>query len=97
MDAFEDAIRLPIGTWVRGFINFLKDYLGGLFDAVATVFTAVYDVAAWVFTTPPFWAIILVFAAVARLVQHGNRQRVVTGIDLVFVQSAHLNLLQNVA
>ena len=69
MDAFEDAIRLPIGTWVRGFINFLKDYLGGLFDAVATVFTAVYDVAAWVFTTPPFWAIILVFAAVAWLVK----------------------------
>ena len=69
MDAFEDAIRLPIGTWVRGFIDFLKDYLGGLFDAVATVFTAVYDVAAWVLTTPPFWAIILVFAAVAWLVK----------------------------
>lgn len=69
MEQFEQLIRIPLGQWVRSLIDFLEDYLGGLFDAIATVFTSIYDVAAWVFTTPPFWAIIVVFAAGAWLVK----------------------------
>ena len=69
MDEFEELIRIPLGQWVRGVIDVLKDYLGGLFDAIAAVFTSIYDVAAWVFTTPPFWAVIVVFAVAAWLVK----------------------------
>lgn len=65
MDRFEDLIRIPLGQWVRGVIDFLKEYLGGFFDAVAMVFTSIYDVAAWLFTAPPFWIVIAVFAALA--------------------------------
>lgn len=69
MEQFEELIRIPLGQWVRSVIDFLKEYLGGLFDAIAAVFSSIYDVAAWVFTTPPFWAIILVFAVAAWLVK----------------------------
>ena len=33
-------------------------------------------------------------AAVAGLVQHGDGQRVIAGVDLVFVQFAHVQILQ---
>ncbi|CAN7152214.1 proline/glycine betaine ABC transporter permease [Microbacterium sp. LjRoot45] len=69
MDHFESFIRIPLGQAVRDIIDFLKEYLGGFFDAIATVFSAIYDVASWVFTTPPFWAVIVVFAAAAWLVK----------------------------
>jgi len=84
MEQLEEAIRIPIGQWVRSFIDFLKDYLGGLFDVIATVFTGIYDVAAWVFTTPPFWAVIIVLAAVAWLVK-GWKLAVGTVIGLVLI------------
>lgn len=84
MEQFEDAIRIPIGQWVRSFIDFLKEYLGGFFDVVAAIFTAVYDVSAWVFTTPPFWAIIIAFAAIAWLVK-GWRLALGTVIGLLLI------------
>jgi len=84
MEQFEDIIRIPVGQWVRGLIDVLKEYLGGLFDVIAAVFTGIYDVAAWVFTTPPFWAIIVVLAAVAWLVK-GWKLAVGTVIGLLLI------------
>ncbi len=62
-----DGARIPLGSLVKEFINFLQDHLGWLFDAIATLFTAIYDVATWVFTAPPGWAVIIVLAGIAFL------------------------------
>lgn len=60
-----DEFRIPLGEWVEGLVDFLGDALGGLFDAIATVLGVVYESLEWLLRTPPFWAIILVFAALA--------------------------------
>lgn len=60
-----DGFRLPLGAWVKAFIGWVTDTLGGFFDLIATVFTGFYDGVAWVLTTPPFWAIILVVVALS--------------------------------
>jgi ABC-type proline/glycine betaine transport system permease subunit len=84
MEQFEEAIRVPVGTWVRDVIDLVKEYLGGLFDVIATVFSGIYDGAAWVFTTPPFWVVIVVIAAIAWFVT-GWKLAVGTVIGLVLI------------
>ena len=54
--------RIPLGTWVEDIIDFVTDTLGFLFDFVATVVSGLYDVVDAVFSTPPFWAVIVVLA-----------------------------------
>ena len=54
--------RIPLGTWVEDIIDFITDTLGFLFDFVATVVSGLYDVVDAVFSTPPFWAVIVVLA-----------------------------------
>jgi ABC-type proline/glycine betaine transport system permease subunit len=57
--------RIPLGTWVEDIIEFVTDTFGFLFDFVATVVSGAYDVVDAVFATPPFWAVIIVLAALA--------------------------------
>lgn len=76
--------RIPVGEWVRSFIDFLKDYIGGFFDFLATVFGGIYDAASWVFTTPPAWAIIIVLAALAWWVK-GWKLALGTTLGLVMI------------
>lgn len=65
IDWFTDGARIPLGNWAKELINFLQDYLGWLFDFIATVFTGIYDAATWVFTEPPGWLIIILLALIA--------------------------------
>ncbi|WP_353815016.1 ABC transporter permease [Agromyces sp. SYSU T00266] len=58
-------IRLPLGELAEGAIDILTDALGGLFDVIRAVFAGFYDVVDLVLSTPPFWAVILVIAALA--------------------------------
>lgn len=60
-----DGFRIPLGAWVKAFVRWITDAFGGFFDVVASVFTGLYDGAAWVLTAPPFWLVILVVAAIA--------------------------------
>jgi ABC-type proline/glycine betaine transport system permease subunit len=60
-----DLFRLPLGDWVEGGVRAVIGALGGLFDAIAVVFRAVY---AWLdasLSTPPFWIVILLVVAFA--------------------------------
>jgi ABC-type proline/glycine betaine transport system permease subunit len=84
MEQFEELIRIPLGQWVRSIIDFLKEYLGGLFDVIATIFSSIYDVAAWIFTAPPFWAVIVVFAVAAWFVK-GAKLAVGTVLGFVVI------------
>ncbi|MGO2747898.1 ABC transporter permease [Microbacterium sp.] len=81
-----DGARIPLGKWVKEFIGFLQDYLGGLFDFIAMVFTAIYDGATWVFTEPPGWVIIIVLAIVAFLAK-GWKLALGTVIGLVLIMT----------
>ncbi|MGX1694786.1 ABC transporter permease [Microbacterium keratanolyticum] len=60
-----DGFRIPLGDWAKAFIGWVTDTLGLFFDVIATIFTGFYDGVAWVLTTPPFWAIILVIVALS--------------------------------
>lgn len=68
MDQFFDWLangaRIPFGQWVNWFIReVVIQYLGWLFDFFAMIFTAVYEGLETAFTWPPFWVIVIVFAA----------------------------------
>jgi glycine betaine/proline transport system permease protein len=84
IDWITDGARIPLGTWVKELINFLKEYLGWLFDAISMVLTGVYDVAVWVFTAPPAWALIIVLAGVAYLAK-GWKLAVGTVLGLLLI------------
>nr|WP_155840617.1 ABC transporter permease subunit [Agromyces luteolus] len=43
----------------------MTDALGGLFDVIRAVFAGFYDLVDVILSTPPFWAVILVIAALA--------------------------------
>jgi ABC-type proline/glycine betaine transport system permease subunit len=60
-----DDLRLPIGDWVEAVVDFITTYLTVVFDVIRSVFLALFDAVDWVFATPPWWAIIIVIAAVA--------------------------------
>ncbi|GAB2451017.1 ABC-type proline/glycine betaine transport system permease subunit [Conyzicola lurida] len=54
--------RIPLGRWVEDIIDFITDTFGFLFDFVATVVAGAYEGVDVVFSTPPFWVIIVVLA-----------------------------------
>jgi glycine betaine/proline transport system substrate-binding protein len=57
--------RLPLGDWVETFVDVLTDVLGGFFDVVRTIFLAFYDAVDFALSTPAFWIIIPLIAALA--------------------------------
>ncbi len=89
MDLFQwlaDGARIPLGSWVRTLIDWVIEYLGFIFDVIATVFRGIYDGAEWLFLTPPFWVIIIVIAGIAWLAK-GPRLAVGSVIGLLLIGS----------
>lgn len=60
-----DFFRLPLGEWVETGVDWVIDNLGLLFDVIRNLFGGLYDGAEWLFASPPFWAIIVVLAALS--------------------------------
>ncbi|WP_438853426.1 ABC transporter permease [Agromyces sp. M3QZ16-3] len=60
-----NEFRLPLGELAEGAIDVLTDALGGLFDVIRAVFAGFYDLVDLILSTPPFWAVMLVIAALA--------------------------------
>jgi glycine betaine/proline transport system substrate-binding protein len=60
-----NGFRLPLGEWADAFIEVLTEALAGFFAVLRTIFLGFYDAVDWVLSTPPFWAVILVIAAIA--------------------------------
>ncbi|MCR2816257.1 ABC transporter permease [Microbacterium jiangjiandongii] len=58
-------VRLPIGDIAETFVRWLIDTFGWLFDGLRSLFLAIYDALEWVLQAPPFWAVIVVLAALA--------------------------------
>lgn len=64
-----DMFRLPLGDIAEAIVDFVIATFGWFFDSLSDVFRALFDGLDWVLSTPPFWAVILVFAALAFLVR----------------------------
>ncbi|WP_353826978.1 ABC transporter permease [Agromyces sp. SYSU T0242] len=60
-----NEFRLPLGEIVEGAIDILTEALDGLFAVIRAIFAGFYDLVDLVLSTPPFWAVILVIAALA--------------------------------
>ncbi|MGA7205729.1 MAG: ABC transporter permease subunit [Specibacter sp.] len=57
--------RIPLGDWVEVGLDWLTTSLDGFFKLIRTIFVGAYDSLEWLLNAPPFWVIILVFAAIA--------------------------------
>ncbi|GAA1655632.1 ABC transporter permease [Microbacterium flavum] len=79
-----NGFRIPLGEWAEAVVDFLGSALGGLFDLISTVLKSVYGGLEWVLSAPPFWIIIVVFAAVAFAVR-GWRLALGTALGLLVI------------
>lgn len=79
-----DGFRIPLGDGAEAVVDFLGDALGGVFNVIATILKSVYQGLDWVLSTPPFWAIILVFAALAYIVR-GWKLAIGTAVGLIII------------
>ncbi|MFD6178809.1 MULTISPECIES: ABC transporter permease [unclassified Isoptericola] len=57
--------RIPVGDWIETAIDWVTDTFDPLFDAIKTFFESIYDGLDWVLSTPPFFVVALVLAAIA--------------------------------
>ena len=60
-----DFFRLPLGQWVEGGIDYITETFGWFFDAIRFVISGAHDSVNVLLTSPPFWVMILIFAAIA--------------------------------
>jgi len=60
-----NGFRLPLGEWIEAAFRTITDVAGGFFATLRTIFLAAYDAVDWLFSAPPFWAVILVVAVLA--------------------------------
>lgn len=58
-------LRIPLGSWVKDFVNFITEYFSIVFDVIKNIFKALFDSVQWVLTAPPFWVIIIILVALA--------------------------------
>src|SRR5690606_5104085 len=79
-----DGARIPIGSWVKDFIDLLTTYAGWFFDFLASAITSICDVATWLFTAPPAWAIMIALAVIALLAK-GWQLAIGTVLGLVLI------------
>ncbi|TFD68946.1 ABC transporter permease [Cryobacterium ruanii] len=57
--------RIPIGSWVESFVEFITDTFGFIFDLVRAGFDGAYEAVEFLLGAPPFWAIMLVLGVLA--------------------------------
>ena len=57
--------RLPLGTLVEGFIDYVTETFGFFFDFIRVVFDGAYEFVDLLLVTPPFWVIVLLAAGLA--------------------------------
>lgn len=57
--------RLPLGVWLKAFVDFITEYFSIIFDAIKNVFLTLYDAVNWLVTAPPFWVMIIIIVAIA--------------------------------
>ncbi|KAA0976017.1 ABC transporter permease subunit [Paeniglutamicibacter gangotriensis] len=61
----DELFRIPVGKWAQTALDWIIDNLGVFFDGLKAFFAQFYNALDWVLSTPPFWAVIIVLAALA--------------------------------
>lgn len=56
---------IPLGDWVDTIIRWMMAAWDGFFDVIGEILIRIYDGIYWALSTPPFWVLIIVFAAIA--------------------------------
>jgi len=57
--------RIPLGTWVDGFIGWITDNFAFFFDFIRAAFKGAFESVDFLLVSPPFWVIIVLAAALA--------------------------------
>ena len=60
-----DFPRLPLGQWVEDGIDYITETFGVFFDVIKFIIASVADGMNFLFASPPFWVMLIIFAAVA--------------------------------
>ena len=90
--------RIPVGKWVDTAVDWLTSNLSALFSLIADVLRWLFDIAELVFTTPPFWAVIIVLAAIAFFAKSWKLAlATVLGLGLVFAMDQWDNAMATIA
>ena len=55
--------RIPLGDWVEVALDWILAVLGGFFTFIRTILVQAYDLLLWLLTTPEWWIVTLVLAA----------------------------------
>jgi ABC-type proline/glycine betaine transport system permease subunit len=79
-----EYLRIPFGSWVSDVVDWITTNLGGFFDVIRLVFTFFYEWVAYFLGAPPFWAVVIVIAALA-FVAKGWKFSVGTAVGLLFI------------
>lgn len=80
--------RIPLGDWVDVFVDWITSTFRGFFGVIREIIGSCYDALDYVLSTPPFWIIILVIAAIAWFAK-GWKLALGTVIGLVVIQSVN--------
>ncbi|OLT55427.1 proline/glycine betaine ABC transporter permease [Cellulosimicrobium sp. CUA-896] len=59
--------RIPLGQWVEAFIDWMTATFRVVFDLIKDVLGGVYEFLETILTSPPFWVVAIVLAALALL------------------------------
>ena len=57
--------RIPLGSWVKVGVDWIIENLAGVFDFFRAFILALYDSFDFIFASPPFYVMIVVFAVLA--------------------------------
>lgn len=79
-----EFLRIPFGTWVSDLVDWVTTNLGGFFDVVRLVFTFFYEWVEYALSAPPFWAVVIVIAALAYAAK-GWKFALGTAVGLLFI------------
>lgn len=65
--------RIPLGEWVETGFEFIQTYMSAFFFGLRDIFRGMYDAAAWLLVTPPFWVILIILVALAWFVKSRHK------------------------
>ncbi|WP_430867331.1 ABC transporter permease [Demequina aurantiaca] len=80
--------RLPVGTWIASFFDWIEENIAWLFDALKALFVWLNDTILWIFATPPALVVILAIAAAA-LFARGLKFAIGVVVGLLFILSVN--------
>ncbi|NIJ04113.1 ABC transporter permease [Frigoribacterium faeni] len=79
-----EYLRIPFGDAVAVVVDWVTTHLGGFFSVVRAIVTFFYEWVEYFLSAPPFWAVVVVVAALA-FVAKGWKFGLGTAVGLLFI------------